>query len=218
MTLGAGGKLDMPLEEAMRTQRAVRRFLPQEVPDELLLHLLDLAIRAPSGTNRQGWEFLVVRNREVKRRLGALNRWPARILHFFGRILRRGDPAAQRALEGLRWQAEHFDEIPVVIVACYHGRPAPFPFVATASYFASIFPAVQNLMLAARAAGLGTVLITLPLWRLGAARRILGLPWNVTPCALVPLGWPVSAPGPNRRRPVREVVHLDRYGTPFPPS
>jgi nitroreductase len=80
------------------------------------------------------------------------------------------------------------------------------------SYYGSIYPSVQNLLLAARAAGLGAALITLPLWSTFAARRILGCPWNVQPCAVVPLGWPLGRYGPTTRRPVGEVVSLDRYG------
>jgi nitroreductase len=84
--------------------------------------------------------------------------------------------------------------------------------VAAASMYGSIFPSVQNLLLAARAAGLGAALITLPLWSRFLARRALGLPWNVAPCAVVPLGWPIGRYGPTRRLPVAEVVSLDRYG------
>jgi nitroreductase len=69
-----------------------------------------------------------------------------------------------------------------------------------------------NLLLAARAAGLGTALITAPLWSKLLARRALGLPWNVTPCAVIPLGWPIGQYGPTTRRPVGELVLLDRYG------
>ena len=71
---------------------------------------------------------------------------------------------------------------------------------------------MQNLLLAARAAGLGAALTTIPLWNLFAARRILGLPWGVTPCAVIPLGWPLGHYGPTRRKPVQEVVSYDRYG------
>ena len=71
---------------------------------------------------------------------------------------------------------------------------------------------MQNLLLAARAAGLGAALLTLPLASRFFARRALGLPWNVTPCAVVPLGWPRGRYGPTTRRPVAEVVSLDRYG------
>ena len=76
----------------------------------------------------------------------------------------------------------------------------------------SIYPSVQNLLLGARAAGLGAALITLPLWSTFAARRILGCPWSVLPCAVIPLGWPLGRYGPTTRRPVEEVVSIDRYG------
>lgn len=82
---------------------------------------------------------------------------------------------------------------------------------ATPAY-GSIYPPVQNLLLAARAAGLGAALITMPLWSKLLARRALGLPWNVTPCAVIPLGWPKGRYGPTTRRPVGEFVSLDRYG------
>jgi hypothetical protein len=71
---------------------------------------------------------------------------------------------------------------------------------------------VQNLLLAARAVNLGAALITLPLWSTWSARRILGCPWSVQPCAVIPLGWPRGRYGPTTRRPVGEVVSLDRYG------
>src|SRR5258705_96176 len=87
---------------------------------------------------------------------------------------------------------------------------------ATRSYYGSIYPSVQNLLLAARAAGLGAALITLPLWSTFLARRALGLPWSVAPCAVIPMGWPRGKYGPTTRRPVGEVVHVDRYGNqPF---
>src|SRR6185295_5332618 len=107
---------------------------------------------------------------------------------------------------------DHFDEIPVLVVACLKTMVPIWPPIATASAYGSIFPSVQNLLLAARAANLGAALITLPLWSRFLARRALGLPWNVTPCAVLPLGWPRGRYGPVRRRPVGDVVSLDRYG------
>ena len=80
------------------------------------------------------------------------------------------------------------------------------------AYYGSIYPSVQNLLLAARAMGLGACLITLPLWSLSSARRTLGLPHSVTPCCIVPLGWPRGRYGPTTRRPVEHVTHLDSYG------
>ncbi len=206
--------LNMPLEEAMRTQRAIRRLKPDPVDDALVLHLLELALKAPTGSNAQNWEFVVVKDPVVKARLGKLNR---RAWNLYGGIGRRmakraGDPAMLRIIDAVEWQANHFVEIPVLIVACLKGFIPPWPPIAAASMYGSIFPSVQNLLLAARAAGLGAALITLPLWSRFLARRALGLPWNVAPCAVVPLGWPAGRYGPTHRRPVEEVVSLDRYG------
>ncbi|HEX6582243.1 MAG TPA: nitroreductase family protein [Thermoleophilaceae bacterium] len=204
--------LTMPLEEAMRTQRAVRRLLPDPVDDQLVLQLIELALKAPTGGNQQNWEFVVVKDREVKRRLGRLNMQAWRVYGGIGRLVMRRRPSMLRVIRAVEWQARHFEEIPVVVVACLRGPRLPFPPLAATSYYGSIYPSVQNLLLAARAAELGAAVITLPLWSTILARRALGLPWNVTPCAVVPLGWPRGSYGPTTRRPVGEVVSLDRYG------
>jgi nitroreductase len=112
----------------------------------------------------------------------------------------------------VQWQADHFAETPVVVVACLNGWIPPWPSIMTSSLYGSIYPSIQNLLLAARAAGLGAALITLPLWSKFLAQRALGLPFRVTPCAVIPLGWPSGRYGPTTRRPVAEVVSLDRYG------
>jgi len=104
----------------------------------------------------------------------------------------------------------------VIVVACLRGARVFFPPIAATSYYGSIYPSVQNLLLAARAAGLGAALITLPLWSTVLERRALGLPWSVTRCAVVPLGWPRGRYGPTTRRPVGDVVKVDRWGNqPF---
>lgn len=210
--------LTMPLEEAMRTQRAVRRLKPDPVDDALVLHLIELALKAPTGSNAQSWEFVVVKDPAVKATLGRYNRGAARLYLGVQRRVatRAGDARMLRLIDAVQWQADHFAEIPVVIVACLRGVVPLWPPIAVASLYGSIFPSVQNLLLAARAAGLGATLITLPLWSRFLARRALGLPWNVTPCAVVPLGWPIGRYGPVTRRPVGEVVSVDRYGNrPF---
>jgi nitroreductase len=204
--------LSMPLEEAMRTQRAIRRLKPDPVDDALVLRLIELAQRAPTGSNAQNWEFVIVRDRAVKARLGALNRGMWRLYGGIGRFMARSDPKMLRIIDAVQWQADHFADIPVLVVACLRGPRLPFPPIVATSYYGSIYPSVQNLLLAARAAGLGAALITMPLWSTFLARRALGLPWTVTPCAVVPLGWPRGRYGPVTRRPVGEVVHVDRYG------
>lgn len=210
------GRLDMPLEEAMSTQRAIRRLRPDPVDDALVLRLIALAQKAPTGSNAQNWEFVVVRDRAVKAKLGRLNRMAWSLYGGLGRRASRNDPKMLRLLDAVQWQADHFEDIPVIVVACLRTVIPPFPGVAASSFYGSIYPSVQNLLLAARAAGLGAALITLPLWSTFLARRALGLPWRVTPCAVVPLGWPRGKYGPTTRRPVGEVVHLDRWGNrPF---
>jgi len=206
--------LNMPLEEAMRTQRAIRRLKPEPVDDALILHILELAMKAPTGSNAQNWEFIVVKDRQVVAKLGRLNRTAMRAFGpvYNRAVKRRGDEKMLRILKAVRWQAEHFDDTPVVVVACLKGFVAPWPPVGVSSAYGSIYPAIQNLLLAARAAGLGAALITAPLWSTLLIRRALGLPRNVTPCAVIPLGWPMGKYGPTTRRPVGELVSLDRYG------
>ena len=207
-----GYDLRMPLEEAMETQRAIRRLKPDPVDDELVRRLIELALKAPTGSNAQNWEFIVVRDAAVKRKLAQQNRRAWRIYGGLGRRIARNDAKMLRLLDAVQWQSDHFEEIPVIVVACLRGLRLPFPPVMASSYYGSIYPSVQNLLLGARAAGLGAALITLPLWSMWAARRALGCPWNVTPCAVVPLGWPVGRYGPTTRRPVEEITSIDRYG------
>jgi nitroreductase len=204
--------LRMPLAEAMESQRAIRRLKPDPVDDALVLRLIELALKAPTGSNAQNWEFVVVRDRAVKERLGRQNRRAWNLYGRFGRYAAREDERKRKLVRAVQWQADHFADAPVVVVACLRGPRLPFWTMIDSAYFGSIYPSVQNLLLAARAAGLGAALITLPLWSTWAARRILGLPWSVTPCAVVPLGWPIGRYGPTTRRPVGDVVSLDRYG------
>jgi nitroreductase len=202
----------MPLSEAMETQRAIRRLKPDPVDEGLVLRLIGLALRAPTASNGQNWEFIVVRDPKVKKSLARLNRQLWRLYSRIGLRITRRNPKRRRILNAVQWQADHFEDVPVIVVACLKGRYLPFLHISATSYFGSIYPAVQNLLLGARSVGLGAALTTIPLWNLFSARRILGLPWNVTPCAVIPLGWPLGRYGPTTRKPVREVVSFDRYG------
>jgi nitroreductase len=203
----------MPLAEAMSTQRAIRRLRSDPVDDDIVLRCIELATRAPTGSNRQGWEFVVVRDPEVKHQLARLNRQAWSVYRRLGAKRARREASMGKIVDAVQWQADHFEEVPVVVVPCLHGRAPVFgsPVIA-ASYYGSIFPAVQNLLLAARAVGLGATLTTLPVWSVTLARRTLGLPGSISPVAVVPMGWPQGGYGPTTRRPVEEVVHVDRYG------
>jgi nitroreductase len=209
--------LDMSLVEAMETQRAVRRLLPDPVDDDTVLRVLELATKAPTGSNLQCWEFVVVRDPDVKHQLARLNRQAWSVYRRLGRRRAQAHEGSEKIVDAVQWQADHFEEVPVVVVACLHGRSPVFgPPVLASSWYGSAYPAVQNLLLAARAVGLGATLTTLPLWSTTLARRTLGLPAKVTPVAVVPMGWPKGRYGPTTRKPVTDVVHLDRYGNrPF---
>lgn len=205
----------MSLVEAMTTQRAVRRVLPDPVDDAIVLRCIELALRAPTGSNGQNWEFVVVKDAEAKAALARAYQQAWRIYGGIGRRATRSDPAMGKILDAVEWQVEHFEEIPVLVVACLKGNRVPFvptPPIAESSFYGSIYPSVQNLLLAARAMGLGASLITLPLWSTTRARKVLGLPLSVQPACIVPLGWPRGRYGPTTRRPVGDVVHLDTFG------
>ena len=215
-------RLGMPLVDAVTTQRAVRRVRPDPVDLGIVRRCIELALEAPTGSNGQNWEFVIVTERAAKQRFQAQYR---RAWSLYGRAsekVRVDDPQTARIMRSVKWQVDHFVDIPVLVVACLRGGGkvpyVPMPAVAASSHYGSIYPSVQNLLLAARAVGLGASLITLPLWSTTVARRILGLPLSVEPCCMVPLGWPLGRYGPKARRPVDEVVHLERYGTARAPE
>jgi nitroreductase len=153
-----------------------------------------------------------------------------RLAKLYGRLYRLFNPIVERMAKGdereLRqirpgqWQAEHFAELPVFVIPCYRRnvkhRPVGRPQISVASFYGSVFPAVQNLLLGCRAVGLGASIQTLPIWWVPSARKILGLPRSMVPVCIIPIGWAKGKYGPTTRRPIGEVVHLDRYGNqPF---
>ena len=209
------GGLSMPLVEAMLTQRAVRRVKPDPVDPAIVLRCVELALKAPTGSNGQNWEFVIVTERDLKARIARQYRQAWKLYGGIGSRVSRDNPSQLKILRSVEWQVEHFEDIPVVVVPCLRGSRAPFvptPPFAQSSYYGSIYPSVQNLLLAARAMGLAGSLITLPLWSTTTIRSILGLPISVLPCCMVPMGWPQGRYGPTTRKPVGEVTHLNRYG------
>ena len=122
--------LTMPLEEAMRTQRALRRLRPDPVDDALVLRLIDLALKAPTGRNAQHWEFVLVRDRAVKARLAHVYRMAWGLYGRIGRRLTARDPKMQRMVRAVQWQVEHFEQIPVLVVACLRDIRPLWPPVA----------------------------------------------------------------------------------------
>jgi nitroreductase len=202
----------MDLQEAMTTQRAIRRLRADPVDDDVVKRCLSLAVKAPTGGNQQGWEWIVVRDPGVKAALGKQNRIAWRLFARTAYRFQARTESQKKVLAAVDHQADHWEEIPVIVIACLRGRSWPLGSLYRSSRYGSIYPAVQNLLLAARAEGLGATLTTLPLWNRIAARRILKLPLNVEPVAVIPLGWPQGKYGPTTRTPVEDITHLDRYG------
>lgn len=215
-TAEALARLDAPLAETMRTQRAVRRLHLDPVDPELLLELLELSLNAPTSSNSQDWSYVVVEDPDQKAALQRLYRPLFRRMDPILTRLARGDAQELRNMAPGRWQYEHFHELPVFVIPCYRRNvkhhPVGWPQISVSSYYGSVFPAVQNLLLACRAVGLGASIQTLPLWNVRGARRELGLPRDVNPVCMIPIGWAKGRYGPTQRRPIGEVVHVDRYG------
>src|ERR1051325_3303262 len=226
---------ELGLFDAIYTARALRRLKPDPVPDELITKVLDAAIRAPSGGNAQNWIFLVVRDREQRRRLGTVYRKAsdevAEIYAARGRPDHLSEAQYQRLMDGGKYLWEHMSEAPVILVPCLRARDMPpreaLPAPVAARYEAhlayqerirgaSIYPAVQNILLACRALGLGTVITTNHILYESEVRSVLGLPDNVFTFAMMPLGFPLDRYGPLSRRPVSEVAFADRWGERWP--
>ncbi len=188
-------------------QRATRQFSDQPVGDELVERCLVAATHAPSAENLQPWAFVVVRDPDQRARIAELTR---RIWRAGGRqqsVGRLPEPLLAEVDRG----AEHgIGSAPVIVVVCGDATVAHESTLAS-----SIYPAVQNLLLAASALGLGSAMTTLATHVPGGLGEILGLPDKVRPMAVVPLGWPERPPGPPRRLPVSERAHRDRYGVPW---
>src|SRR5206468_5939651 len=167
-------RTDISLREAMATQRAIRRLKPDPVDDEVVLRCIELALKAPTGSNAQNWEWILVRDPAVKRKLARLNRIPWSVYGRAGRIAKRDDPKMLRILDAVQWQADHYEEIPLLVVPCLRGlRFNLLPFAAT-GWYGSIYPAVQNFLLAFRAGGPSAGPPPVSLWVVTLARRVLG--------------------------------------------
>src|SRR6516164_677587 len=220
---------EIGLFEAIYSARSLRRLKPDPVPEELITKILDAAIRAPSGGNAQNWAFVVVRDPEQRQKLGAIYRKASGIAEAM--YAARGRPPHLTEQQFARlmgtgahlWQ--HMGEAPVLLLPCAR-RPTLPPREALPPDIAlhwadelayaerirgaSIYPAVQNIILACRALGLGTTITTNHIRCDGDARALLGLPDNYDSFALLPIGWPLDGFGPLTRTPLSEVPHADR--------
>ena len=198
----------MDFFEVANTQRAMRRLKLDPVADEDLWRILDTAIMAPSGGNRQPWNFVVVRDAEKKRKIGAwyLEAWERAYGPQKQAML--ANPAMARTFNSADYLANHLAEAPVLIIATV--RKEMFAIGPTLG--ASVYPAVQNLMLAARALGLGTTLTTLHKFHEQDVKHLLGIPEDVETMALIPVGVPRGTFGTPSRLPAEKVVYWDGWG------
>jgi len=198
----------MDFFEVVTTQRAMRRLKPDDVPDELLWKILDAAVMAPSGGNVQPWNFLVVRDRATKEKIGEwyLDAWER--TYGPARAAMTSNPDMARTYRSADYLARHVADAPVLIFAMIRKNMPD----AGATLGASIYPAVQNLMLAARALGLGTTLTTLHKLHEREVKELLGIPENVETMAMIPVGWPRGKFGTPPRMPADKVTYWERWG------
>ena len=204
---------EFDLFEIMRTTRSMRRLKPDPVPNELLSKVLESGTFAASGGNMQSWRFLVIRDPTIKASAGALYRkaWHEVVApHYRSSHLAPGvtPEGFARMLAAAEHLADHIQEAPVWIVPCLAGPRQP-------GSGASIFPAVQNMLLAARALGLGATLTTLHLINEKEAEAAMGIPDSHHSYAVLPVGYPLGKFGPVRRAPLADVVYDERWGRPW---
>jgi nitroreductase len=206
------------LFEALGTMRAMRRLKPDPVPDELIHKIINAGLGAPSGGDVQHWRFIVVKDAQVKQQ----------IQHYYKKALdtllpryRSSPPPPgktheqkSRMLDAVVYLTEHLHEAPVLIVCCLLGDCAAAMGLVKMSG-ASIYPAVQNMLLAARGLGLGSTLTTRHLLFEKEVNAILGLPENAETFAILPIGYPMGNVGPVSRVPLEEVTFQDQWGKPY---
>ena len=197
----------VPLRERRRPTRAIRRLRPDPVPPELVRKVCEAGTFAPSGGNRQPWQFVAVT--EPERRAWVAERYRAAFADYIAPAVEAAKqpdfPEAGRRMQRAAIHlAEHLHEVPVhLFVAGWTRRGQP--------QLQALMPAVQNVLLACRAVGLGASLTTLHRSFGDEVDRWLGLPENCPTCALLPIGWPLGRYGRPPRRPVDDCLHWERF-------
>ena len=209
------------VDRLLTTTRSVRKRLDltRPVEAEVIQRCIEIACQAPTGSNAQGWHFVVITDSEVRSRIAALYRRGAELLFqtYADGPFPSGDLRARQlprmAESGLHLY-EHLHEVPVLIVPCIEGRPETVSLVWQATLYGSVFPAVWSLMLALRARGIGSCLTTDHLFYEQEAAQILGIPDTVTQVALLPVACFTGTDfKPSKRLPARERTHWNRWDT-----
>ena len=197
----------MDVFEVMETCRAIRQLKPDPVPAELIDRVLWAATRAPSPGNSQGWDFVVLEDAVKKARIASAVQ--AAMLKRVA-AMPRPDRTMRLMLDGTAAMITALGHAPVIIFVT---GPVIYPPAAPMEQFtwSALYPAAQNILLAARALGLGTVFTTLHMTAEATVREVLGLPDHIKIAATIPLGWPDAKFGPVKRRPVEDFVHRNGW-------
>lgn len=203
------------LLEGLATTRAIRRLRPDPIPDEDLATILWHATRAPSGSNRQPYRFLVLRDGARARAAKVLladsfrESWAAKRAddRYDEGSGAEPDSPKSRVATAMQRFVDSFEQVPVVVLACF----VPYRYHSHLTDGASIFPACQNLLLAARALDYGGVLTVWHRLVEPELKELLGIPADVTLAATIPIGRPEGGHGPVRRRPIRRLVYDDAW-------
>lgn len=197
---------DPKLFDTLYAQRAIRYLKPDPIPDEVLEQILGAALRAPSGGNSQPWAFIVVRDPERKKQLAIWYKdfWD----NVYSKREDRHGTTVYRSAEHL---VHHFAEAPVAVIPCIRGAKGTSSDKLTTG--ASIYPAAQNLMLAATGLGVGSVITTFLQNSEDKVKEILGIPDDYQTACAIPMGYPSGEEtfGGAQRRPLADVVHYDKW-------
>jgi len=212
----------MDMYEGILTTRAIRRFTDEPVTDDEVMACIRAAVQGPSGGNLQPWQFLVVTEPETKKALGDIyrrsyNRYEAALLPLVPPFKREEDQASwERTIAASRYLANRLGEAPILVLALMPTISGTLTDddgeLDVGTPYASVYPAVQNLMLAARSLGIGSTLTTVYRIRQDEVRELLAIPHDFEVVALVPLGRPAGKFGAARRRPPERVTHWNRFG------
>jgi nitroreductase len=200
----------------LATTRSVRKRLDltRPVPREVVLECLELAVQAPTGSNSQGWRWLVIDDSDKRAALAEIYGKAARAYLAAGAAMaQEGDGQTARVYDSAMWLTDHLHEVPVFVIPCVEPKlPEGTPSVFQVSHYGSIFPAVWSFQLALRARGLGSTLTTLHLVHEAEAAELLGIPDTVQQVALLPVAYTVGTDFKRAKRPpVSEITHWNAW-------
>ena len=200
--------------EAIYTQRAIRRWTDEPVSDELIWKVIEAGTKAPSGSNLQPWRFLVIRDQETRDAISAQLRKGLEnpgLQAMIDNAVKSGTKGERLMMTGAKGLFENLAQAPVFIVPCIYQIASPTQDPQSLLAGSSIYQAVQNMLLAARALGLGTVMTTFQGAVDGILRERCGLPDEAVPAALIPIGFPAQNFGPTNRKPVDDVTNWETW-------